>query len=118
MLEIIDTNAPSWNGGVPRPPAELPHGVIPPPERVLEIVAREEARLLGERGVPLGEEGRRRLTEDLTLQYYFEYPGYRVAYRSTPAGPEVLAVGPEEVAALTEGMSLEERLKIQVRQFR
>ena len=47
-----------------------------------------------------------------TLNYYFDYLGYEVAYRETPQGPEVLAVGDEEILALTKDMSLEEQLKL------
>ncbi len=47
-----------------------------------------------------------------TLNYYFDYLGHEVAYRETPEGPDVLAVGDEEILALTKDMSLEEQLRI------
>jgi hypothetical protein len=82
-------------------PQDLPHGLLAPPERVAEIVAREEAKFPPEIFTPDAKE---RLTVDLTLQYYFEGPGYEVAYRSTPQGPEVLAVGWEEIVILRKGL--------------
>jgi hypothetical protein len=68
---------------------------------VAAIVAREEAKFPPEIFTPPAKE---RLTVDLTLQYYFETPGYAVAYRSTAEGPEVLAVGWEEIAVLREAL--------------
>jgi len=47
-----------------------------------------------------------------TLNYYFDYLGHEVAYRETPQGPDMLAVGDEEILALTKDMSLEEQLRI------
>ena len=48
-----------------------------------------------------------------TVHYYFDYLGHEVLYRPTPEGPEVLAVGDEEIFALQEKMSLEEQLKLE-----
>ncbi len=48
-----------------------------------------------------------------TLQYYFDYLGHEVLYRITPQGPEVLAVGFDEVLAFTKDMPLDERLKLE-----
>jgi hypothetical protein len=47
-----------------------------------------------------------------TLHFHFDYLGYEVAYRETPPGPEVLAVGDEEILALTREMTLEDQSKI------
>ena len=107
--QFIDLNAPSLQGKQPKTPKDLPHGVIKPPELVLEIVAKEKAKFSPKVFVP---EGERRLISDLTLQYYFDYLGYEVLYRETPEGPEVLAVGFEEVMAYTKNMPLEVRLKL------
>lgn len=106
--EFIDQSAPSLQGP-PKQPQDLPHGLVEPPDRVREIVDGEKAKFPPEIFTPEAEE---RLTNDLTLQYYFDYLGYEVLYRSTPQGPEVLAVGYDEILALTNGMSLEERLKL------
>jgi hypothetical protein len=53
-----------------------------------------------------------RLLNEWTLDYYFDQLGHEVTYRPTPAGPEVLAVGFEEVLALKKSLSLEEQLKL------
>jgi hypothetical protein len=47
-----------------------------------------------------------------TLNYHFDHLDQEVAYRETPQGPDVLAVGDEEILALTKDMSFEEQLKI------
>lgn len=107
--QFIDTTAPSLQGSFPKRPEDLPHGLIQPPERVREIVAREKAKFPAEIFTPEAEE---RLTNDLTLQFHFDGLGYEVAYRSTSQGPDVLAVGYDEILALTGGMSPEERSAI------
>jgi hypothetical protein len=93
----------------PRLPQDLPRGILAPPARVLEIVAREKAKFSAEIFTPEAEE---RLVHDLTLQYYFENSGVEVLYRRTPGGPEVMAVGFEEILVCTRDMPLEERMKL------
>jgi hypothetical protein len=39
-----------------------------------------------------------------------------VAYRRTPQGVELLAVGPDEIGRLVRSLSAEERLKIKIGQ--
>src|SRR5437868_4423813 len=107
--EFIDTSAPSLRGPLPKQPQDLPHGLVLPPELVRNVVAREKAKFSADIFTPDAEE---RLRDDLTLQFYFDGLGYEVAYRSTPQGPDVLAVGYEEILALTRGMSPEERSTI------
>ena len=80
---------PDWKA-----PRDLPHGRIAAPERVLEIVAAEKARFSSEIFTAEAEE---RLKNDLALQYYFEGWGHEVLCRRTPEGPEVLAVGFDEI---------------------
>jgi len=109
---FIAQNAPLLQAETPGPPAGLPHGLVAPPERVRQIVVQEEERLLRERRIVPTPEARRRLVDDLTLQYYFDSLGHEVLYRSTPTGPEVLAVGLDEIMAVREGMPLEEQLKL------
>ena len=46
-----------------------------------------------------------RLLNEWTLQFYFEYLGHNVLYRLTLDGPEVLAVGFEEVYNRTYAMN-------------
>jgi hypothetical protein len=91
-------------------PQDLPHGLIRPPEKVSAILEREKAK------APKGffiDEAWQRMVDELSLQYYFEDLGHEVLYRSTPAGPEVLAVGFDEIQAFTEDMVLDEQLKLQ-----
>jgi hypothetical protein len=84
-----------------------PHGLIPIPPEVETIVAREEARLLKEHGIIPTAEARQRLADSLTLQYYFD--GIDIAYRRTPRGIEVVAVGLEEVGELIRTTPQEHR---------
>ena len=91
-----------------------PKGLLPVPPEVEALIAREEARLLHEKGVVPTPEARRRMLDSLTLQYYYE--GFYVAYRPTLQGPEVLAVGHEEIGQLLRGLDQKERLKIKVGQ--
>src|SRR5437764_656002 len=39
--QIIDLNAPSLQGKLPKRPEDLPHGLVTPPEAVRELVASE-----------------------------------------------------------------------------
>src|SRR5690242_16837983 len=88
--EIINLTAPASDPRTPKP-----RGILPVPPEVEAIVAREEIRIAQEHGVHLAPEARRRMTDDLTLQYYYE--GTDVACRETPQGVEVLAVGWDEI---------------------
>ena len=97
---FIDQTAPS----LLKLPHELPHGLIKPPEKVHELLAKEKAKHPPEVFTPAEEE---RVLNDWTLQYYFDYLGYEVLYRQTPNGPEVLAVDFNEIAARTDGMKAE-----------
>lgn len=89
---------------------QRPHGIVPPPKEIQELVAQEKARLQPW----FNEEAERRTLEDWTLQYYFE--GTTIAYRRTDQGPEILAVGEEELGKVFAGKSQDEILKIIVRQ--
>ncbi len=109
---FIDQNASVLHTETVRPPTGLPHGPVAPPERVRQIVAQEEVRLLRERQIVPTPEARQRLVNDLTLQYYFEGSGHEVLYRNTPTGPEVLAVGVDEIMAVRQGMPLEQQVKL------
>lgn len=91
-----------------------PRGLLPIPGRVEEIIAKEQARLLKEHGIVPTPEARQRMVDSFTLQYYYE--GFYVAYRPTSHGPEVLAVGDEEIGRLVRSMDQGERLKIKVGQ--
>jgi hypothetical protein len=95
--DFIDLTAPSLQGGRIRRPEDLPHGLITPPEKVRELIEKERAKHPPEAFARAEE----RLLNDWTLQYYFDYLGHEVLYRQTPEGPEVLAVGLEEILACT-----------------
>jgi hypothetical protein len=71
---------------------QLPRGLVPFPERVVEALANEQTRL----GHRFSDEQVRDQLERQTLVYY--YQDYPVAYRSVPDGIEVVGVGFAEVA--------------------
>jgi hypothetical protein len=98
----VDQSAPPLPGAPPRRPPDLPHGLLAPPDRALELVAREKAKFPAHIFTPQAEE---RLLNDWTVQYHFDGLGYDVVYRSSPRGPEVLAVGAQEIHALRDAMS-------------
>ena len=107
--QVIDYNAPSLQGGYPRQPESLPHGLISPPEAVRELLLKEKAKHPPE---VFNAEAEERILNEWTLDYYFDYLGHEVIYRQTPDGPEVLAVGYEEVIRLKKILPLEEQLKL------
>jgi hypothetical protein len=72
---------------------ELPRGIVTFPEHIVEHLEKDQAR----RGYRFSEEYLHRMLEQQTLVWYYE--GLPVAYRSTVAGIEVLALGWEETAA-------------------
>jgi hypothetical protein len=85
-----------------KPPGELPHGLLPVPPEVRELVATERVKHPGH-----SEEAWRRSMNLWAVTWYYDGLGHEVLYRETPQGPEVLAVGLEEIAALTDGMKPE-----------
>jgi len=86
-------------------PATLPRGLIAPPQEVLDLIAREKVRL-----APYYTPDYEIIAlNDLTLAWFFEYQ--TVAYRATPQGPEVLAVG-EEVFDFLDRTPPEKRLDV------
>jgi hypothetical protein len=92
------------------PTAPKPRGLLPVPPVIEQVVAREKARF----GPGYNDEAWKRITDDFTLQYYYE--GQTIAYRKTPEGVEVLAVGPVEVGELVKGLTQEELLTIRIGQ--
>lgn len=87
---ITDLTLPAHDPNYPKP-----RGLLPVPPEIEDTVAREEARFVRQYGTGFSPEARRRMLNDLTLQYYYE-DAY-VASRHTPEGVEVLAVGWDEV---------------------
>jgi hypothetical protein len=105
MADIIDHAAPSLRG---KPPAELPRGFLTPPPEVRKLIEQERSKHPPEAFARAEE----RLLNDWTVGFYFDSLGLEVMYRQTPAGPEVLAVGLEEVLALKKRLPLEELLRL------
>jgi hypothetical protein len=95
---FYDESAPRPDPGAPRP-----HGLLPVPGFVEEIVAAEKIRL----HPYVNEEAAKRIRDDHTLQYYFE--GETIAYRVVPEGVEVLAVGLDEIGEMVNTIPPEER---------
>jgi hypothetical protein len=94
--------------GLASQPVAFPRGLLQPPTQVIELVAREATRLT------MSPEARKRITEDMTLQFFFE--GVDVAYRRAPQGVEILAVGAEEIGTLVKQLTQEELLTIHIGQ--
>ncbi len=105
-IQPLSQTVPMSNGMPARRPAELPHGLISTPQAVLDLVAREEERLRNENQVALPADTKRWMAENFTLQYYYE--GVDIAYRRTPQGLEVLAVGIAEIRELAKRLPPEE----------
>jgi len=87
-----------------KPPEALPHGLLPIPPEVRELIEMERSRHRPEAFAQAEE----RLVNEWTVHWYFENLCQEVAYRQTPDGPEVLAVGFDEVLALQRNLPPEE----------
>jgi len=106
VSEIVDTNHPGPRGV---PLSELPRGLVSPPPYVLEEIEWLKARSPG----PWPQTYEVEELNYLTLFYYYE--NIQVAYRPTDKGPEVLAVGDEEVGALIEKTPQDVLFTIEIR---
>jgi hypothetical protein len=104
---FIDSTIPAHDPNFPKP-----RGLLPVPPEVAEQVARFEARFAQEHGAPIGPEARQRMLDDWTLNYY--YDDAYIAYRRTPQGVEVLAVGWDEARKYLDDRSPEYRPDIRV----
>jgi len=105
--EIIDLTLPAHDPSFPKP-----RGLLPVPQEIEETVAREEARIARENGIVIAPEARRRMLDDLTIQYYYE--GAYVASRRTPHGVEILAVGWDEANQYRENHPPETRQDVRI----
>src|SRR5262249_10200573 len=103
MAERRTKPAKAWRPGKPKkrkvtievfdPPDPAPlRGLLPTPPEVEELVENS----FKER--PASPAYRLQTRENMKLQYYFG--GHEVAYRETPEGYEILAVGTKEVRRL------------------
>jgi len=91
-----------------KPPQELPHGLLPFPPEVRELVERERSKHRPE----VFEGAKLSLLNSETIGWYFDGLCQEVLYRETPEGPEVLAVGFDEVLALQRALSPDEQRKL------
>ena len=79
-------------------------GILPTPPAVRRLVAREL------KDHPVTPQERQRITDNFKLQYYLG--GQDIAYRHTPKGIEVLAVGHDEIMKLVRSVPPAEREQI------
>ncbi len=94
-----------------KPPEELPHGLLTIPPEVRELVEMERPKHRPE-AFAKAETG---LLNSDTVGWFFDGLGHQVLYRETPRGPEVLAVGFDEVLALRKTMPEEEQRHLKSR---
>jgi hypothetical protein len=100
--DLVDLMLPAHDPNFPKP-----RGLLPVPPEVAQDVADEEARILKEKGIQIAPEARQWMLDDWTLRYYYE--SAYVAYRRTPQGVEVLAVGWDESSKYIRDHSPETR---------
>jgi hypothetical protein len=105
--ELIDLTRPAHDPSFPKP-----RGLLPVPKEIEEAVTHEDERLLRDHGIVVAPEGRQRMLNDLTLQYYYE--SAYVASRHTPVGVEVLAVGWDEAHQYRENHPPETRQDVRI----
>lgn len=91
-----------------------PRGLLPVPPAVHEHVGREQERFISEHKANPDESAIKNMLDSLTLQYYYE--GCDVAYRVTPEGVDVLAVGHEEIGRLVREADEQQRASIEIGQ--
>ncbi len=99
---LMDSTLPAHDPTFPKP-----RGLLPVPPEVAELVARDEAECIRRHGTGFSPEARQRILDDNVLNWY--YDGSFVAYRRTPQGVEVLAVGSDEVNKFRKEYPLDER---------
>lgn len=90
-----------------------PLGLLPVPEEVEGMVARETAGITASHGVVLSHEAIRDLRDQFTLQHY--YAGHDVAYCKRPEGIEVLAVGAVPIDELVSRLGQDELDRLEIR---
>jgi hypothetical protein len=104
---LIDRAIPEHDANSPRP-----RGLLPVPPQVDESVACEVDRLARENGIEVTPPAKQRMRDDLVLQYYYE--GAYIAYRRTPQGIEVVAVGEDESQRYREEHPPESRMDVRI----
>ncbi len=89
VVHFIDETLPAHDPNYPKP-----RGLLPVPPEVAESVAAYEAELIRKHGTSCTPEARQWMLDNEVLNWY--YDNAYIAYRRTPQGVEVLAVGWEE----------------------
>ena len=84
-----------------------PRGLLPVPPEVADFIARYEAEFIRKHGTYCTPEARQRILDNEVLNWY--YDNAYIAYRRTPQGVEVLAVGWEEANKYREEHPLDDR---------
>ena len=107
MTHFTDLTLPAHDPNFPKP-----RGLLKVPPEVAEQVADFEARFVREHGVSIAPEARQRMLDDWTLNYY--YDDAYIAYRRTPEGVEVLAVGWEEARKYLKDHTPETRRHVRI----
>jgi hypothetical protein len=107
MTHFIDLTLPAHDPNFPKP-----RGLLMVPPEVAEQVAEFEDRFVREHGFSIAHEARQRMLDDWTLNYYFD-DAY-IAYRRTPEGVEILAVGWEEASKYRKEHSPETRRDVRI----
>jgi hypothetical protein len=82
-------------------------GLLPVPPEVLDHVEQETTRAEKEHGFSLTSQAKQRMLNQGTLDWYFR--DQWVSFRETSEGVEVLAVGLEEIGALNDKLTEDQR---------
>jgi hypothetical protein len=104
----IDLKDPTPRNKPPRQPEDLPRGLVSPPQEVRDLLEQERAR----HAPATFAKAEERLLNEWTIGYYFDGLNHEVLYRPTPHGPDVVAVGMEEVLAFKKALPPEEQRKL------
>jgi hypothetical protein len=96
--ELYDLTQPAHDPSIPKP-----RGLLPVPLWVEEAIAQDRAGM----EQYYTDEYAQKCRNNMTLHWWYE--GHHIAWRETPAGVEVLAVGGEEVSELLRESSHEEQ---------
>ncbi len=99
---FLDSTLPAHDPNFPKP-----RGLLPVPPEVADFVARDEAEFIRKHGTYCTPEARQRILDNLVLNWY--YDNAYIAYRRTPQGVEVLAVGWEEANKYRDEHPLDDR---------
>ena len=99
--ELYDLTQPAHDPSIPKP-----RGLLPVPAWVEEAIAQDRAGM----EQYYTDEYAQKCRNNMTLHWWYE--GHHIAWRETPAGVEVLAVGAEEVSKLLRESSHEEQNRI------